>query len=138
MLRLLNLGLAATTATVGKAEAISGNLEVQQVTDNVVALLGPLGERSPENLSNNATYGVVVTSDGVVRIDSGGPRKGARRIYESISLLTKVPVKLSSTPIVRTIAGSAMIISGGMARESLPVKGQLRIRNTGLTTSLCV
>ena len=94
LLRLIILGLGVTTTTIAKAEAISGNLEVQQVTDNVFALVGPLGDRSPENLSDNATYGVVVTSEGVVLIDSGGTRKGAQRIHESISSFTKVPVKI--------------------------------------------
>ena len=45
-------------------------------------------------MSNNATYGVVVTSEGVVLIDSGGTYKGAQRIHESIRSLTKVPVKI--------------------------------------------
>jgi glyoxylase-like metal-dependent hydrolase (beta-lactamase superfamily II) len=93
MLRLLIVGLAASIMVNTQADDTSGNLEVQKITDNVFALVGPLGDRSPENLSNNATYGVVVTSEGVVLIDSGGTYKGARRINESIKSLTNVPVK---------------------------------------------
>jgi glyoxylase-like metal-dependent hydrolase (beta-lactamase superfamily II) len=93
MVHLLILVLAAITATLAMAETSSGPLEVQKVTDNVFALVGPLGDRSPENLSDNATYGVVVTSEGVVLIDSGGTQKGAERIHESIRSLTEIPVK---------------------------------------------
>jgi hypothetical protein len=49
-------------------ECTAEGFEVQTVRDNVVALVGPLGDRTPENLSNNATYGIIVTSDGVVLI----------------------------------------------------------------------
>jgi glyoxylase-like metal-dependent hydrolase (beta-lactamase superfamily II) len=94
MVHLLILVLAAITATLAMAETSSGPLEVQKVTDNVFALVGPLGDRSPENLSDNATYGVVVTSEGVVLIDSGGTQKGAERIHESIRSLTEIPVKI--------------------------------------------
>jgi glyoxylase-like metal-dependent hydrolase (beta-lactamase superfamily II) len=94
MVHLLILALAAITATLAMAETSAGPLEVQKVTDNVFALVGPLGDRSPENLSDNATYGVVVTSEGVVLIDSGGTQKGAERIHESIRSLTKIPVRI--------------------------------------------
>jgi len=72
----------------------SDDFEVQKITDDVFALVGPLGDRTPENLSNNATYGVIVTSEGVVLIDSGGTYKGAQRIHETIKNLTEEPVKL--------------------------------------------
>ncbi|MGD8617366.1 MAG: MBL fold metallo-hydrolase [Gammaproteobacteria bacterium] len=92
--RLLIFGLTAFTTPNTQADDNSQNLEVQKVADNVFALVGPLGDRSPENLSNNATYGVVVTPEGVVLIDSGGTYKGAERIHESVGSLTEVPVKL--------------------------------------------
>jgi glyoxylase-like metal-dependent hydrolase (beta-lactamase superfamily II) len=94
LLRLLVLALASTTTLNTQADDVSGILEIQKVADNVFALVGPLGDRSPENLSNNATYGVVITSAGVVLIDSGGTYKGAQRINESIESLTKMPVKV--------------------------------------------
>ena len=36
-------------------------LEVQPVTEDVWALVGPKEQRDAENLANNATFGVVVT-----------------------------------------------------------------------------
>ena len=43
-------------------------LEIQQVTEGVWALVGEMGQRNPDNLGNNATFGVVETPDGVVLI----------------------------------------------------------------------
>lgn len=70
----------------------SAKLELQQVTDNVYAIVGELGNRSPENLGNNATFGFVVTSAGVVLIDSGGTYRGAQQIERVIKQVTDQPV----------------------------------------------
>ncbi|HEY0635782.1 MAG TPA: MBL fold metallo-hydrolase [Gammaproteobacteria bacterium] len=77
-----------------QAVAIAHALEIEKVTDNVYALVGEMGQRSAENLGNNATFGVVVTSEGVVLIDSGASWKGAQRIEEAIRTITDQPVKL--------------------------------------------
>jgi glyoxylase-like metal-dependent hydrolase (beta-lactamase superfamily II) len=58
------------------------------VTENVYAIVGSLGNRSPENLGNNATFGFVVTPKGVVLIDSGGTYKGAMKIHDVIKGVT--------------------------------------------------
>ncbi|KAG1694757.1 L-cystine-binding protein FliY [Nymphon striatum] len=42
------------------------DLSLKKVTDQVYAIVGELSNRSPTNLGNNATFGVVVTDDGVV------------------------------------------------------------------------
>jgi glyoxylase-like metal-dependent hydrolase (beta-lactamase superfamily II) len=68
-------------------------LEVQQVTDNVYALVGSLEQRSPENLANNGTFGVVVTDAGVVLIDTGGSWNGAAQIHGAIARITDQPIK---------------------------------------------
>ena len=68
-------------------------LKVVKVADNVWSLVGPLNNRTPENLANNATFGVVVTEKGVVVIDSGGSYEGAKRIHDKIKTLTDQPVK---------------------------------------------
>ena len=60
--------------------AFADVLAVEPVTDDVWALVGPKVQRDPENLGNNATFGVVVTRDGVVLIDPGGSWKGAEMI----------------------------------------------------------
>lgn len=63
-------------------------LKLQKVTDDVYAIVGELGNRTPENLGNNATFGFVITSEGVVLIDSGGTYKGAKEIDQLIKSVT--------------------------------------------------
>jgi glyoxylase-like metal-dependent hydrolase (beta-lactamase superfamily II) len=72
--------------------AQAGGLEVQPVTDNVWALVGEKEQRSPSNFANNATFGLVVTDEGVVLIDPGGSWKGAEEIHATIKGLTDQPV----------------------------------------------
>jgi glyoxylase-like metal-dependent hydrolase (beta-lactamase superfamily II) len=86
-----------TTITVAlglliSATAHGAGLEVQRVTDKVYALVGELGQRSPENLGNNATFGVIITSAGVVLVDPGGSLAGARQIEQAIGRITDKPV----------------------------------------------
>jgi len=69
-------------------------LQLKQVEDNVYAIIGPLTNRNPDNLGNNATFGFVVTADGVVIIDSGGTYKGAAEIHALIKSVTDQPVKI--------------------------------------------
>lgn len=69
-------------------------LEVQKVTDNVYAIVGPLDQRSKENLANNATFGLVVTGEGAVLIDTGGSWNGASALHETIREITDQPVKI--------------------------------------------
>lgn len=69
-------------------------LEIEKVTDNVYALVGEMGQRSANNYGNNATFGVIVTGEGVVLIDSGATWKGARKIEQTIRQITAQPVKL--------------------------------------------
>lgn len=69
-------------------------LKVEQLSDKVYALIGPYGNRSPENLGNNASFGFIVTDEGVILIDPGGSYKGAARIQEAISGVTGQPVRI--------------------------------------------
>jgi glyoxylase-like metal-dependent hydrolase (beta-lactamase superfamily II) len=69
-------------------------LQLKQVDDNVYAIIGELDNRSSENLGNNATFGFVVTSEGVVLIDSGGTYQGAAEIHALIKTVTDKPVKI--------------------------------------------
>ena len=68
------------------------HLELQKVTKDVYAIVGELGNRTQENLGNNATFGFVVTNDGVVLIDSGGTYEGAKAINAMIKTVTDKPV----------------------------------------------
>ena len=44
-------------------------LELKKVTQNVWSIVGPLTNRTKENLGNNATFGFVVTDEGIVHCD---------------------------------------------------------------------
>ncbi len=66
--------------------------ETVRVADGVYALVGELGQRSPENLGHNMTSGFVVTTQGVVVIDTGASLLGARAIHAAIRKITDKPV----------------------------------------------
>jgi hypothetical protein len=51
--------------------------------------VGELSQRSKTNLGNNSTHGVVITSKGVVLIDSGASYLGAKEIHKTIRKLCR-------------------------------------------------
>ena len=67
--------------------------KAEKVVDNVYALIGPLGQRSPENDGLNANFGFIVTPKGVILIDSGASRLGAEKIAAAIGKVTDKPVR---------------------------------------------
>ncbi|MHB1215824.1 MAG: MBL fold metallo-hydrolase [Thiobacillus sp.] len=67
--------------------------EAEKVVDNVYALIGPLGQRSPENDGLNASFGFIVTPKGVILIDAGASRLGAEKIATAIGKVTDQPVR---------------------------------------------
>lgn len=81
------------TAAALASPANADILNTVEVVPNVYAIIGPLGQRSPENLGNNATFGLVVTEAGVVLIDPGGSYKGAAALHDVIKGITDQPVK---------------------------------------------
>ena len=74
--------------------AQAGELKVQNVVDNVYAIVGPHEQRNASNFANNATFGVVVTDDGVLLVDPGGSYKGAEQVHAAIKTITDKPVKI--------------------------------------------
>jgi glyoxylase-like metal-dependent hydrolase (beta-lactamase superfamily II) len=68
-------------------------LKVVKLADSVYALTGPISNRDPRNLGNNANFGVIVSEEGVVLVDPGATYKGARMIHEVIRSITDQPVK---------------------------------------------
>jgi glyoxylase-like metal-dependent hydrolase (beta-lactamase superfamily II) len=76
------------------ASDTQSSLRLQKVATNVYAIVGPLTNRTKENLGNNATFGFVVTDDGVVLIDAGGTYRGAQAIHQTIQTVTDKPVRL--------------------------------------------
>jgi len=67
-------------------------LEVQPITEDVWAIVGPLEQRSEVNLANNATFGLVVTPEGAVLMDPGGSWQGAEMLHATIRTITDQPV----------------------------------------------
>lgn len=68
------------------------NLRPTKVKENIYAIVGSTGNRTKENLGNNATFGFVITSEGVVLIDSGATYEGAKSIHDAIKRVTNQPV----------------------------------------------
>lgn len=73
------------------AQAIE-TLKTKKISNNVYAIIGSMDNRTPNNLGNNANFGVVITSDGVVLIDSGATTKGAIELHKIIKNLTNKPI----------------------------------------------
>lgn len=71
----------------------SSELTLYPVSGPVYAIVGPLGDRTPENLGNNATFGFVVGKTGVVLVDPGGTYQGAQAIHQLIQTVTQKPIK---------------------------------------------
>ncbi len=97
-LKLFKHCLFVFLAVLIQSNVQAAELEIKKVTDNVYAIVGPLTNRTPENLGNNATFGFVMTDKGVVLIDSGGTYKGAKQIHDAIKTITdKSIVKVINT-----------------------------------------
>lgn len=88
MIRQLFRVLALTLTSFANAE----ELRVIEVATNSYAIVGPLTDRSPENFGNNATFGFLVSEQGVLLIDSGGSWKGAEKIDAAIKTVTDKPI----------------------------------------------
>ena len=86
---MFTLSVLAFTSSALWAE---DTLKLKEVSNNVYAIVGQLTNRTPENLGNNATFGFVVTSEGVVLIDSGGTYNGAKAIHGVIKTVTDKPI----------------------------------------------
>jgi glyoxylase-like metal-dependent hydrolase (beta-lactamase superfamily II) len=80
--------LLALLALCGMFRSPAAAIETLKVSESIYALVGELGQRSPTNLGNNATFGVIVTPAGVVLIDAGATAKGAAVIESAISKFT--------------------------------------------------
>ena len=91
---MLNRFLALVACCFAIAPAQADYLPTaERVTDNVYAIVGPLGQRSMENDGLNANYGFVVTPAGVALIDSGASRLGAQKLAAAIRAVTDLPVR---------------------------------------------
>jgi glyoxylase-like metal-dependent hydrolase (beta-lactamase superfamily II) len=64
-----------------------------KVTDNVYAIVGPLGQRSEANAGLNANYGFVITPNGVILIDSGASAHSAAMLEKTVKEATPKPIR---------------------------------------------
>ena len=65
----------------------------QSVSDGVYAIVGPLGQRSGANAGLNANYGFIVTSSGVILIDSGASAHSAAMLEKAVKEVTPKPIR---------------------------------------------
>ena len=68
-------------------------LDTVKVADGIYAFVGEKHQRSPTNLANNATFGLIVTADGAVLVDPGGSWKGAEALHAAVRKVTDQPVR---------------------------------------------
>jgi glyoxylase-like metal-dependent hydrolase (beta-lactamase superfamily II) len=88
MIRAVVTALALVLPGLATAET----LQVQPVAKDIWAIIGETEQRSPENLANNASFGLIATPDGAVLIDPGGSWQGAEALHRVIRELTDQPV----------------------------------------------
>lgn len=85
------VALSACGILASAAQAVT--LVPQKIAPNVYAFIGELGGRTYENEGMNANTGFVVTSAGVLVVDSGSSYQVAQKIHRAIQSVTKQPVK---------------------------------------------
>lgn len=71
----------------------AADLQAQKIADGIWAIVGEKLQRSPQNLANNATFGLVETADGAVLVDPGGSWNGAAALHRVIKDLTDAKVR---------------------------------------------
>ncbi len=84
------IAILALSSTAGQAQG----LDVHAVAPGVWAIEGPATQRDPQNLGNNATFGLIETTEGAVLIDPGGTWAGAAALDTVVQTLTPQPVVL--------------------------------------------
>lgn len=67
--------------------------ETIQVNPRVYALVGELGQRTPQNLGHNMTSGFIIGDEAIAVIDSGACRAGAERIHAAIRKVSDKPIR---------------------------------------------
>jgi len=88
----IRLAAACLLLVVSPVRAL--DLVPRQVAPGVFAFIGDTGARTYENEGMNANTGFIVTSAGVVVVDSGASNAVAQRIETAIRRVTAQPVRL--------------------------------------------
>ena len=69
------------------------NIEFKPVAPNVYAYVGETEGRTYENEALNANFGLVVTPQGAVLIDSGASWQGAQKLAQAVAKVTPQPIR---------------------------------------------
>jgi len=72
--------------------AMAMDFKFNKVTDNVYAYIGPITDRTPENLGLNDNIGLVITEEGAVLIDSGAGIPSAKALKKAVEAVTSKPI----------------------------------------------
>jgi glyoxylase-like metal-dependent hydrolase (beta-lactamase superfamily II) len=91
MIRLTRIVLFLSCLSMGNVFAFT--LTPVQVAPDVYAFIGDTGGRTYENYGMNANTGFIVTSEGVVVVDSGAGYLAAQAMRRAIQQVTRQPVK---------------------------------------------
>lgn len=86
--RLLTFVITTLAATM----SFAGAIKTVHVTGPAHAIVGELSNRSASNLGNNATFGVILTQDSVVLVDSGAGTLAAQAIEKQVRTITDLPI----------------------------------------------
>jgi glyoxylase-like metal-dependent hydrolase (beta-lactamase superfamily II) len=96
MHRFIRSGFAAVLFTLGVSAVAAEPVFVPraaQVSGNVYAIVGPLGQRSEANAGLNANYGFIVAENGVILVDSGASAYGAALLEKAVKEVTPKPIR---------------------------------------------
>ena len=86
--------LALLTTALGHADAETiYQPTAEPVTDSVYAIIGPTDARTYENHGMNANYGVIVTDEGVILIDSGPGAFSGPYIERAVAEVSDQPIR---------------------------------------------
>ncbi len=96
-MRLIFATLAASMLALSAAASQAASLQIAslkpiQVAPGMFALVGPHEQRNPDNLANNATFGLIITEVGCVLVDPGGSWQGAKALAQTIATLSDCQV----------------------------------------------
>jgi glyoxylase-like metal-dependent hydrolase (beta-lactamase superfamily II) len=89
--RLIGIFLLVTCLAMGDAFALT--LTPVKVAPDVYAFIGDTGGRTYDNYGMNANTGFIVTTGGVVVVDSGAGYLAAQAMHRAIRKVTRQPVK---------------------------------------------
>lgn len=90
--QIISLLLISLFNTALADDIAQNQLQLQQLNPNIYAIVGDMDNRTASNFGNNATFGFVLTTQGVVLIDSGGTYQGARQIHQLVKQVTGQPI----------------------------------------------